>query len=108
MPEGKKIIARFDKLKNNAANHFQRCDRMAPFIAPSRVGINSKRAHGIDQMLDVYDATTIFAADLLAKYIAGEVINPAQRWHNWKLRKPRNAPERTEGDGWVEECNHLA
>src|SRR6185369_2676363 len=102
------IIDRYNKLRNNAAQHFSRADRMAPFIAPSRVGINGKRSPGEDQMAGVYDATSIFAADLLAKYIAGEVINPAQRWHNWKLRKPKDAPERTEGDEWTEECNRLA
>src|SRR5258706_16292686 len=108
MADGKEIIRRYNNLKNAAATHFSRCELIAPFTSPSRLGITGKRAPGADQMQDVYDSTTMFAADLLSKYIAGEVINPAQRWHRWKLRKPKGAPERTQADEWIEECTDRA
>lgn len=108
MADGKEIIRRYNSLRNAAATHFSRCEQMAPYIAPSRGGITAARAPGADQTQDVYDSTTMFAADLLAKYIAGEVINPAQRWHRWKLRKPKHAPERSEADEWIEECTDIA
>ncbi len=108
MAEGREIIRRYNTLRSAAAAHFSRCEQMAPFIAPSRAGITAPRAPGADQMQDVYDSTAMFAADLLAKYIAGEVINPAQRWHRWKLRKPKHAPERSEADEWIEECTDRA
>ncbi|HEY1268819.1 MAG TPA: portal protein [Candidatus Binatia bacterium] len=108
MADGREIIRRYNGLRGAAAAHFSRCEQMAPFIAPSRAGITAARAPGADQMQDVYDSTAMFAADLLAKYIAGEVINPAQRWHRWKLRKPKHAPERSEADEWIEECTDRA
>ena len=108
MADGKDVISRYNRLRNAAATHFSRCDLMAPYISPSRAGINAQRAPGQDVLQDVYDSTTMFAADLLAKYIAGEVINPAQRWHRWKIRKPKGAPTRTEADEWIEECTDIA
>lgn len=108
MPSGKDIIRRYDKLRSDASTHFSRCDRMAQYISPSRVGILGKRSPGANQIDDVYDSTAMFAADLLAKYIAGEVINPAQMWHRWKLRKPKGVEEKTEADEWIEECTDRA
>src|SRR5581483_8388107 len=86
---------------SRAASRWRLSSRLAAPASPPR-------APGADQMQDVYDSTAMFAADLLAKYIAGEVINPAQRWHRWKLRKPKHAPERSEADEWIEECTDRA
>lgn len=56
-----------------------RWERMAPFLAPSRVGMIGTMP-GQDQLRNVYDSTTLLAAELMSQFLAGQVMNPTQRW----------------------------
>lgn len=98
----KQLLTRYDQLRNNALTHFSICDEMAPFIAPSRVGITSQRSPGQRQNREVFDSTSLMAAELLAMFIASYTMNPAQQWGSNRMRNPafRNDDAINE---WLEE-----
>src|SRR5574342_219152 len=101
---GIELVARRERLKNAQVTHATRWDRMAPFVAPSRVGILTTVADGDKQTSGVYDSTTLMAAELMAMFIAGHIINPAQRWFGWHLRDSGAAPAADAVREWLEEC----
>jgi len=104
---GREVISRFDKLNNEAGNHKERWERMAPYIAPSRVGITTKNAPGVSQVRHVYDSTTMMAAELMAMFIAGHIINPSQRWFNFTT-EDQVPPEIADPiNEWNEECRDI-
>lgn len=65
---------------------------MAPLVAPSRIGItrgmNQGPAVGQKQSVGVYDSTTMQAAEMMAFFIAGHVINPSQQWFGYEHVDP--------------------
>jgi len=83
---GREIINRYNKLKNERSNFDDRWEAMAPFVAPSRKGINALFAPGVKQTLGVYDSTTMAAAEISSQFVAGHTINPAQLWFGLKMR----------------------
>jgi len=83
---GTEVIQRYVKKKAERANFDIRWERMAPFIAPSRIGIIRKRSEGVKQTQGVYDSTTMMAAETMAQFIAGHIINPSQQWHGYTMR----------------------
>ena len=84
----KAILKRYDLLMQQAATHFTFCDDMAPFVAPSRVGIRSKRTPGQSQTHGVYDSTSLMAAELMAQFISSYTMNPSQQWGGMRMRNP--------------------
>ena len=84
--DGSVIVHRYQKRKGERANFDERWERMAPFIAPSRVGIQGAFTPGVKQTGGVYDSTTMLAAETLAMFIAGHIINPSQRWFGYEMR----------------------
>jgi hypothetical protein len=101
--DGKSIVQRYDRLKSDASTHFTHCDELAPFIAPSRVGITSKRQPGDKQTREVYDSTSMLAAELMAQFVAGQIINPGQLWGTMRLKHPRQRSQDAINE-WLEEC----
>jgi len=85
---GPAIINRYERLKNERFNYDDRWERMASFIAPSREGIHVQFLPGQKQARNVYDSTTMLAAELSAFFIAGHVINPGQQWMTLRMRQP--------------------
>jgi hypothetical protein len=100
--DAKAICTRYDRLWNDAATHFRYCDEMAPYLAPSRSGILTKRVPGDKQTRQVYDSTSTMAAELCAHFVAGQVINPSQLWGAMTLRHPRKRAQDTLNE-WLEE-----
>ena len=92
-----------ERLFNNASTHFRYCDEMAPYIAPSRGSILSKRTPGEKQTRHVYDSTSMMAAEMCAHFIAGQVINPSQLWGTMTLKHPRQRLQDAINE-WMEEC----
>lgn len=90
---GKDVIKTFERLWQNAQPHFERCDRMAPFIAPSRVGILTEYSSGDKQTGGVYDSTGLLAAELCSHFIAGLLFNPGQRWVDYSVPPQENISE---------------
>jgi len=86
-PTGPEIVKRLETLRNEQFNFMERWDRMAPFIAPSREGIQTKFTRGEKQGRAVFDSSTMMAAELSAHFIAGHVINPGQQWMNLRMRQ---------------------
>lgn len=86
--DGPTVIKHYQRLKEAAATHFARCEEMAPYLAPSRVGITGARSPGQKQTRNVYDSTTMMSAEMLAMFIASYTINPAQRWGEFELADP--------------------
>lgn len=101
--DGTALIKRYQRLLDDAANHFELADRMAPFVAPSRVGVLSERSPGEKQTTGVTDSTTMMAAELMAQFVAGNIINPAQRWASTRMRDPLLQAQ-DEWQEWQEEC----
>jgi hypothetical protein len=102
--DGKQLIREYENGRAARANFERRWDFMAPYLSPSRVGILSKRSVGVDQMEGIYDATSIGAADLLAKFICGHTINPGQSWGKVRPQKEPGA-ERDDEEDWADETS---
>ena len=103
---GVEVVSRYEKLKNDRYNFDDRWDRMAPYLAPTRIGIQTKLAKGESQVKRVYDSTMMFAAEIFSMFIAGNVINPAQQWFGLKM----NQSQFRESDAireWLEEVRNL-
>lgn len=100
---GPDLIARYTRLKGERANFDARWEAMAPFIAPSRVGIISQPSPGEKQTRNVYDSTMMMAAELCSMFIAGHVINPAQQWFTYRMRDP-NMDRVDAVKEWLDEC----
>src|SRR5437899_9736197 len=95
----------FDRLKAKRGMHDARWERMAPFLAPSRVGINYRNVEGEKQTRGVFDSTTMMAAELMAMFIAGHIINPSQQWFGYRMRTETEDNDSIQE--WLEECRDL-
>jgi len=105
MPTGPEILKRLDALKNEAANHREQWERMAPYIAPSRRGILSQWTPGTKQTQNVFDSTTMMAAELMSQFMASNTIDPAQQWMGWEPDDPEIAKD-DEAREWCEESRN--
>lgn len=101
--DAKALLQRFKDLKGAAWNHQDRWERQAPFIAPSRMGIITKYMDGQKLSRGVYDSTTMMAAELMAMFIAGHIINPSQQWGSMTMAHPPESGSDAIQE-WLEEC----
>ena len=101
--DGDALIKRYLKLKGERFNFDSRWEAMAPYIAPSRMGIITKWIPGVKQTRNVYDSTTMMAAETMAMFIAGHIINPSQQWFGYRMRDP-SAQDSEPIQEWLEEC----
>jgi hypothetical protein len=101
--DGIAVVKRYERLKGERYNFDNRWERMAAFISPSRQGIIAKYAQGVKQTDQLYDSTTLMAAELMAHFLAGNTINPGQRWVSFVSDDPV-AQEDDEIQEWNEEC----
>lgn len=72
-------------------------------LAPSRIGITVKTSPGEKQTHGVYDSTMMQAAEMMAMFIAGHIINPSQQWFGLEHLNPE-ANRVDEIREWNEEC----
>jgi hypothetical protein len=86
--DGPAIVARYNRLKAERYNFDWRWEEMAPLIAPSRIGITTRTTPGEKQSAGVYDSTMMQAAEMMAMFIAGHIVNPGQRWARIKHKNP--------------------
>src|SRR3989304_4434610 len=105
--DGVALVKQHDTLKKERYNFDARWERMAPYIAPSREGITSRTLPGQKQGRNVYDSTTMAAAELMAMFIAGHIINPSQQWLGYPL-KDRAIRYLDPVREWTEECRDRA
>lgn len=103
---GKELMNRYNKLDSDSGNHKNRWERMAPYVAPSRCGIVGGYSDGERQQRNVYDSTTLLGAELLAQFMAGHIINPAQRWIGWRIRD-RRFKRNDEIKEYLDECRDI-
>lgn len=103
--DGKSLITRYETLKNEAGLFRTRWEFMAPYLAHSRVGIVIKYAPGSKLNPNVYDSTSEMAAELMAQFIAGQILNPAQVWGSMRMRDPSQR-ESDAINEWLEESTH--
>src|SRR3990167_1929943 len=101
--DGKEIVTRYERMKQERSNFDARWEEMAPFIAPSRTGITSRTSPGEKQSRNVYDSTTMLAAEMMAMFIAGHIINPSQQWFGLRMKDRRVGAEDSVME-WLEEC----
>lgn len=101
--EGAALCKRYLKMKGERYNFDSNWERMAPYLSPSRMGIITKLTPGDRQTRGVYDSTTMMAAEMMAMFIAGHVINPSQRWLGYELRDPV-IKKMDQPREWMEEC----
>lgn len=104
---GTDICKRYERLRQERQNFDARWEQMAPYIAPSRVGIQTAYSHGAKQTRNVYDSTSIMAAETFAMFMAGRIINPSDRWLLYRVRD-RAAQTRDPVREWTEECRDIA
>lgn len=101
--KGVEVVQRYDRLKSVNATHFTRCENLAGFIAPSRLGMMGDYSIGANRTRQLYDSTTLMSAELMAMFIMGHSINPASRWMGWQMPHPATAHD-DETNEWLEEC----
>jgi Bacteriophage head to tail connecting protein len=101
--DGKAVMKRYEALRNSYATHFKLCDDMAPYFAPSRVGIGSQRTPGQSQVRSVTDSSGMAAAELMAQFIASNSINPSQQWGSMKLKPDDSTEVDDEAQEWFED-----
>jgi len=101
--DGTEIVKRYLRKKSERAAFDDRWESMAPFLAPSRMGILGQYTPGSKQSGGVYDSTTMMAAETMAMFIAGHVINPSQQWFGYRMRDPEAAASDSVRE-WLEEC----
>lgn len=101
--DGRALVQRYERLKADRANFDQRWEQMAPYLVPSRVGIQTQYSPGEKQTRRVYDSTSMMAAELMAQFIAGHLINPSQRWFGLMMRDHRLRGVDAVNE-WLEEC----
>ncbi len=99
---GPDIISRYEALVSRDQVARNKWELLAPHVAPSRVGITSKKTEGAKQNSGVYDGTLMGAADTLARFLAGEITNPASKWLGLK-EKRKELNERDDVKEWLEE-----
>ena len=101
---GAEIIAQYSRLARERDLHATRWEAMAPLLAPSRVGILTPRSPGASQTTNVYDSTGMMAAELMAQFVSGSIMNPGQRWGRSSMGHPavRDDDETKE---WLEESD---
>lgn len=99
--DGDRLIKEYNIDVQQRAVHIARWERMAPYIAPSRVGMSGVQP-GQAQNTNVYDSTTLLAAELMAQFLAGQVMNPTQRWMEYEPEDPDIADD-DEAKEWCEE-----
>lgn len=104
--DGTAIVKRYLKKKSDRANFDARWETMAPYIAPSRVGIIGGYAPGDKQTRNVFDSTTLMAAETMAMFVAGHIINPSQRWLGYEMDDPEYGSV-DEVREWLEECRDI-
>lgn len=104
--DGTAIVKRYLKKKSERSNFDWRWEQMAPFISPSRTGIIAGVAPGDKQTRNVFDSTTMMAAETMAMFVAGHIINPSQRWFGYEMEDIQygTADEVVE---WLEECRDI-
>jgi hypothetical protein len=90
-------------MKNDRANFDWRWEEMAPLVAPSRIGITTRTSAGEKQSMGVFDSTMMQAAEMMAMFIAGHIINPSQQWFGLEHSVPE-ANQEDEIREWNEEC----
>ncbi len=100
--DGPDIIKRYNRWKQDRHTFDQRWAAMAPFIAPSREGIMAQPVPGQKQGKNVYDSTTMMAAETLAMFLAGQAMNPSQQWFGLRMHQPE-LNEIDEVREWLEE-----
>lgn len=105
--DGPAIVKRYERLRQEQSNHAALWEKMAPYIAPSRQGITTAYTPGTAQTRQVYDSTSIMAAETFAMFMAGRIINPSDRWLLYRL-KDRRAQTLDAVREWTEECRDIA
>src|SRR3972149_3715724 len=100
--DGPGTCRRYERVKNARANFDARWEEMAPYIAPSCVGIQTSYSPGQKQTRNVYDSTTLMAAELMAHFITGELLPANHQWLGYRPRRERTA-QVDEVREWMEE-----
>jgi hypothetical protein len=101
--DGKRIIKRRDDLKNRRSSHEARWELHAPYMSPWSFGVTNKETNGQPTQTQVYDNTAIFANDILANFICGEIINPAEKYLTFR-HGDNDLNELDEVKEWAQEC----
>ncbi len=99
--DGPARVKRYLSRKEARSNFDIRWERMAPFLSPSRVGIIQQRSVGQKQTYGVSDSTTLMAAELMAMFVAGHIINPSQQWGGLTMGKAN--PHNDAVQEWLED-----
>lgn len=101
--DGAKVIRRYDDGKRQRQRFDQRVDMLAPYIEPTRGNVLTQAEPGAALMARTYDSEGIYAADMAAKFIGGELHGPGSIWFSL-LEERDELNEVEEVKEWFEEC----
>jgi hypothetical protein len=82
MIDGKAEVKAWERYLSRDANFRLGWDTLAPYLAPTRTDVLTTgiKTPGQDQARFLYDSTSISACELAAKFVWGNVCNPATKW----------------------------
>src|SRR5687767_6527597 len=100
--DGVSILKRYQGMVDRQANNRARWEVMAPFLALSRAGIQTKYEPGSKLNPNVWDSTSQMAAELMAQFVWGHIANPSQKWGSMRMKNPAMR-EHDEINEWLEE-----
>jgi hypothetical protein len=100
---GKRVCQRFDDGVRYAANFRQRIDLLAPYIEPTRSGIQASQAPGEALMSRMYDSEGISAADLAVRQMGSYLHGPGSQWFSLEDEN-EFVNNQDEGREWYQDC----
>lgn len=84
---GIEIVALYQRWHDARRNFDFRWEQMASILAPSRQGIIVDYSPGVKLTQNVFDSTSIAAAEQFAMFLGGRIINPADRWLSYEMEQ---------------------
>ncbi len=103
---GRKVAQRYDDGVKYAQQFRQRIDLLAPYIEPTRSGVQASLAPGQALLARMYDSEGISAADLAVRQMGSYLHGPGSQWFGLEDANPAvNADD--DGREWYEDCRNL-
>lgn len=102
---GARVVERYDAGIKYAANFRQRIDLLAPYIEPTRSGIQASLAPGQALMSRMYDSEGISAADLAVRQMGSYLHGPGSLWYGLEDENPFVTAQ-DEAREWYEDCRN--
>ena len=99
----KRLKERYEQARQARAPYERLFEDAAELILPTRLGFTSKQAEGTERYSRLFDSTAVWANEVFAAQLAGQLINPAMRWLALRTEDPELEKERDVQE-WLREA----